>query len=146
IARLNRESDPPAGMLAGPTPQYWDRETQDVEDVEGLKGAPFAMLLGPNGQPIGSSNPLPVADSALAQAVAQLATEGKLEEARALLETISQKDFATQTTLSEVLQRLEAIEEQLETGDAKVQLKGSKEELVLPEGFLNVDVPPGGVL
>ncbi len=124
--RLIRESDPPAGQLASPVPQYWNPNTEAFEDVLGAHGAPRAILYGPNGQPIGSSNPLPVADSALAQAVAQLATEGKLEEARALLKTISQKDFATQTTLSEVLQRLEAIEEQLETGDAKVQLKGSK--------------------
>lgn len=58
ITRLNRESDPPAGKPASATPQYWDQETEDVEDVEGLKGAPFAMLLGTNGQPIGEENPL----------------------------------------------------------------------------------------
>src|SRR5690606_13659837 len=130
MRRLIREGNPPSGQLASPVPQYWNPNTEAFEDVLGAHGAPRAILYGPNGQPIGSSNPLPVADSALAQAVAQLATEGKLEEARALLETISQKDFATQTTLSEVLQRLEAIEEQLETGDAKVQLKGSS----VPDG------------
>lgn len=142
--RLIRESDPPAGQLASPVPQYWNPNTEAFEDVLGAHGAPRAILYGPNGQPIGSSNPLPVADSALAQAVAQLATEGKLEEARALLETISQKDFATQTTLSEVLQRLEAIEEQLETGDAKVQLKGSDVELpvLLTNGRNDVDALP----
>jgi|SRR5690625_1045734 len=60
FTRLNRESNPPSGMFASPTPQYWDRDTQRPEDVEGYGGAPGAVLFGPNGQPITDANPLEV--------------------------------------------------------------------------------------
>lgn len=52
IKRLNRESDPPPGVLASPVPQYYDQETEEVEDVEGRKGAPLSMLVDTDGTPI----------------------------------------------------------------------------------------------
>src|SRR5690606_31026351 len=60
IDRLLRESNPPAGMLASPVPQIYDRATGGPAVVEGYHGAPGAVLLGPNGEPISSSNRLPV--------------------------------------------------------------------------------------
>lgn len=159
FTRMNRESNPPAGQLASPTPQYYDRLTEQAEDVEGEHGAPFAKLLGPNGQPISDSNRLPVADQAVAQALAQLATEGKLEQVRALLAQLDGKVVITagQTAISQAIAELAgvvatdegqaavanalvsltqatateatlvALKTLLETGDAKVQLKGHNE-------------------
>jgi hypothetical protein len=61
-----------------------------------------------------------------------VATEDKLEQARALLQTISGKDFATQTTLAQVKSELELVKAELQaikanqlSGDQKVQLTGS---------------------
>lgn len=58
--RLKREANPPTGQLASPVPQYWNPNTEDFEYVLGAHGAPRAILYGPNGQPISSSNRLPV--------------------------------------------------------------------------------------
>src|SRR5690606_463065 len=60
IDRLLRESNPPAGMLASPVPQYEDVSTGHPGVVKGRNGAPFAELIGPNGQPISASHPLEV--------------------------------------------------------------------------------------
>lgn len=56
--QLRRETQPPAGMLPSPVPQYWNPDTEQYERVLGANGAPRAILYGPNGQPISSSNPL----------------------------------------------------------------------------------------
>lgn len=56
--QLRRETQPPAGMLPSPVPQYWHPDTEQYERVLGAHGAPRATLYGPNGQPISSSNPL----------------------------------------------------------------------------------------
>lgn len=82
FTRLNRESDPPAGKQASPTPQYWDRETERAEDVEGIKGAPGAVLFGPDGQPVSQANPLEVRVREL---------ENKIDELKDLLTNGSQK-------------------------------------------------------
>lgn len=78
IKRLLRESNPPAGMLASPVPQYEDVSTGEPGVVKGRDGAPFSMLLGPDGQPIDPSNPLEVR-------VRELETE--LQELRQLLQS-----------------------------------------------------------
>src|SRR5690606_1239203 len=78
IKRLLRESNPPAGMLASPVPQYEDVSTGEPGAVKGRHGAPFSMLLGPDGQPIDPSNPLEVR-------VRELETE--LQELRQLLQS-----------------------------------------------------------
>lgn len=78
IKRLLRESNPPAGMLASPVPQYEDVSTGEPGAVKGRYGAPFSMLLGPDGQPIDPSNPLEVR-------VRELETE--LQELRQLLQS-----------------------------------------------------------
>ena len=68
--------------------------------------------------------------------LAGVATEDKLEQARALLQTISGKDFATQTTLAQVKSELELVKAELQaikanqlSGDQKVQLSGTIMEL-----------------
>lgn len=58
--RLIREGNPPAGKLASPVAQYWNADATDFERVEGVHGAPRAILYGPDGNPISSSNPLSV--------------------------------------------------------------------------------------
>jgi hypothetical protein len=84
-----------------------------------------------------------------------VATEDKLEQARALLQTISGKDFATQTTLAQVKSELELVKAKLQaikanqlSGDQKVQLSGTivsiiRESITLASGeilSLAVDV------
>lgn len=57
---LLREGNPPFGQLACPVPQYWRQDTQSFERVQGEHGASRVILYGPNGQPISSTNPIPV--------------------------------------------------------------------------------------
>lgn len=81
--QLIRETQPPAGTLRSPVPQYWNPDTEKYERVLGVHGAPRAMLYGPNGQPISTSNRLPV------DVGAQVATESTLAEAVSRLNAIS---------------------------------------------------------
>ena len=113
--RLLREANPPTGQLASPKPQYKKPGEDAYEPVEGQYGAPFAILKNASGQVISP------------------ATEEKLEQARVLLNTISTKDFATQTTLAAVLAKLEQLETEIQavkanqvSGDQKVTLSGTK--------------------
>ena len=78
MRRLIREGNPPSGQLASPVPQYWNPEIEEFEDVIGKHGAPCATLVGPDGHPISNTTAVPVSQSEVAQALAQLATEGKL--------------------------------------------------------------------
>lgn len=80
--QLIRETQPPAGTLRSPVPQYWNPDTEKYERVLGVHGAPRAMLYGPNGQPISTSNRLPV------DVGAQVATESTLAEAVSRLNAI----------------------------------------------------------
>lgn len=52
--RLLREGDPPSGQIASPKPQYKKAGSDPIEyePVEGQHGAPFAMLVDANGNPI----------------------------------------------------------------------------------------------
>src|SRR5690625_3601302 len=96
ISRLLRESNPQSGQLASPIPQYYDKGKGGPVRVEGEHGAPFAKLLGPDGTPISASNRLPVSDADTVAKLEQvrdildsgdLATDTKLEQARALLQS-----------------------------------------------------------
>lgn len=80
--QLRRETQPPAGTPPSPVPQYWNPDTEKYERVLGAHGAPRAMLYGPNGQPISTSNRLPV------DVGAQVATESTLAEAVSRLNAI----------------------------------------------------------
>ncbi len=41
--RLVRETNPPEGRIASPTPQYWDPASETWEKAEGNNGAIFAL-------------------------------------------------------------------------------------------------------
>lgn len=61
MGQLSRESNPPAGKLASPDPQYSvDAAGTAYERQQGKYGASFVTLYGANGQPISSVNPLEV--------------------------------------------------------------------------------------
>jgi hypothetical protein len=103
--RLLREGNPPAGQLASPKPQYKDVQTNNWEELKGEGGASY---------------------------VKDKDVFAKLEQARVLLDAISGKDFATQTTLAAVLAKLTDLESELATikanqlsGDQKVTLSGN---------------------
>ncbi len=80
--QLIRETQPPVGRPRSPVPQYWNPDTEKYERVLGVHGAPRAMLYGPNGQPISTSNRLPV------DVGAQVATESTLATAVSRLNAI----------------------------------------------------------
>jgi hypothetical protein len=73
---------------AKPIPQYFNPVTDEYEALQGTGGAARQVLYGSDGQPIS------VADNKLAVKASELET---------LLNTLTGKDFATQTTLAEVL-------------------------------------------
>lgn len=109
--RLLREGNPPAGQLASPKPQYKDVQTNNWEELKGEGGASY---------------------------VKDKDVFAKLEQARVLLNAISGKDFATQTTLAAVLAKLADLESELATikanqlsGDQKVQLSGHIQEFAV---------------
>jgi hypothetical protein len=110
--RLLREGNPPTGQLASPKPQYKDVQTNNWEELKGEGGASY---------------------------VKDKDVFAKLEQARALLDAISGKDFATQTTLAAVLAKLADLESELATikanqlsGDQKVQLSGASGNIISP--------------
>jgi hypothetical protein len=112
--RLERESNPPTGQLASPVPQYKIPGEDNYEKLEGEHGASFTKIKDAGGN------------------IVSPATEEKLEQARVLLNTISTKDFATQTTLAAVLAKLEQLETEIQavkanqiSGDQKVQQVGT---------------------
>ena len=106
----------------GVAPQYYNRTVDEYEVLEGTAGANHVVIYGPDGQP------------------ASLATEAKLEAARALLESLDGKDFASETTLAAMetelglaKTELAAIKEMLTDGTAKgeVTLSGTFAEDIL---------------
>ena len=120
-----------------PIPQYFNAQQDQYEALLGQDGAARAILYGPDGQPIGTSgNPLQVkaqdTDDALEQiktALEALATEDKLEAVRLLLQTLDGKDFATQTTLAQVKQVLEALSGAVSTSSKQDALKTVVDDL-----------------
>ena len=104
----------------GVAPQYYNPTTDEYEALHGTAGANHVVIYGPDGQP------------------AALATEAKLEAARALLESLDGKDFASETTLAAMetelglaKTELAAIKGMLTDGTAKgeVTLSGNIAEL-----------------
>jgi hypothetical protein len=104
----------------GVAPQYYNPTTDEYEALHGTAGANHVVIYGPDGQP------------------AALATEAKLEAARALLESLDGKDFASETTLAAMetelglaKTELAAIKGMLTDGTAKgeVTLSGNIDKL-----------------
>ena len=132
--RLRREGNPPVGQLASPVPQYKRPGATEYDPVEGQHGAPFATLKDASGAVVS-----PATEAKLEQVralLAGVATEAKLEQARVLLNTISGKDFATDTELKAVKSKLADIETKLTNlqatltdGSQKVQQSGTMMEL-----------------
>lgn len=60
LDRLLREQNPEPGQPRVPVPQYQRVDGLGFERVTGRHGGAHAVLLGPDGQPISSSNRLPV--------------------------------------------------------------------------------------
>ena len=63
LERLLREQHPELGQPRVPVPQYQKVDGIGYEKLKGQYGGAFSVLLGPNGQPISSGNPLPVQQS-----------------------------------------------------------------------------------
>jgi len=76
--------------------------------------------------------------------LAGVATEDKLEQARALLQTISGKDFATQTTLAQVKSELELVKAELQAIKAN-QLRWNQKVTLSDSEDLAQDVTVQGV-
>ncbi len=81
-----------------PIPQYFNPVTDEYEVLQGVGGAARQVLYGPDGQPIS------VVDNKLAVRAAELET--KIEAVRVLLNALAGKDFATQTTLAQILEKM----------------------------------------
>ena len=83
---------------AKPIPQYYNPVTDEYEVLQGVGGAARQMLYGPDG------NPISVVDNKLAVRAAEL--EEKLDGVRVLLNALTGEDFATQTTLAQILGKM----------------------------------------
>jgi hypothetical protein len=83
---------------AKPIPQYYNPVTDEYEVVQGTGGAARQVLYAPDGQPISTT------EGKLAVRAAEL--EAKIEAVRVLLNTLAGEDFATQTTLAQILGKM----------------------------------------
>jgi hypothetical protein len=83
---------------AKPIPQYYNPVTDEYEVLQGVDGATRQVLYGPDGNPISTT------EGKLAVRAAEL--EEKLEAIRVLLNSLAGKDFATQTTLAQILGKM----------------------------------------
>jgi hypothetical protein len=83
---------------AKPIPQYYNPVTDEYEVLQGVDGATRQVLYGPDGNPISTT------EGKLAVRAAEL--EEKLEAIRVLLNSLAGKDFATQTTLAQILAKM----------------------------------------
>ena len=101
----------------GVAPQYYNPTTDEYEALHGTAGANHVVIYGPDGQP------------------AALATEAKLEAARALLESLDGKDFASETTLAAM---------ETELGLAKTELAAIKG--MLTDGTAKGEVTLSGTI
>ena len=105
---------------AKPIPQYYNPVTDEYEALQGTGGAARQVLYAPDG------NPISVADNKLAVRAAEL--EEKLEAVRVLLNTLAGKDFATQTTLAQILAKMIAAPATEAKQDSLATLVGAIEE------------------
>jgi len=79
-------------------PLHWDEGKDDWDAPRGDNGSSRVVLYGPSGQPIST------VEGKLAVRAAEL--EAKLEAVRVLLNTLTGEDFATQTTLAQILAKM----------------------------------------
>jgi hypothetical protein len=114
---------------AKPIPQLYNPVTDEYEVLQGTGGAARQVLYGPDGQPIS------VADNKLAVRAAEL--EAKIEAVRVLLNTLAGEDFATQTTLAQILGKMIAAPATEAKQDSLAALVGAIEDK-LDEGQLAV--------
>jgi hypothetical protein len=85
-----------------PIPQAYNPDIDDYEPVHSTNNALNQVIYGPNGQPISTvGNKLAVRATELEALMQGFATEGKLEQVRALLQNVSDKDFAKDETLEQ---------------------------------------------
>jgi hypothetical protein len=83
---------------AKPIPQYYNPVTDEYEVLQGAGGAARQVLYGPDGQPISTI------EGKLAVRAEELET--KIEAVRVLLNALAGEDFATQTTLAQILEKM----------------------------------------
>lgn len=102
-----------------PIPQYYNPLVDEYEVLQGTGGAARQVLYGPDG------NPLSVVDNKLAVRAAEL--EEKIEAVRVLLNALAGEDFATQTTLAQILAKLDGMIDG--TTPATTQVTGSTMEI-----------------
>lgn len=105
---------------AKPIPQYYNPLVDEYEVLQGTNGAARQVLYGPDGQPIS------IVDNKLAVKAAEL--EEKLEAVRVLLNTLAGEDFATQTTLAQILGKMIAAPATEAKQDSLATLVGAIEE------------------
>ncbi len=103
-----------------PVPQYYNPVTDEYEVLQGTGGAARQVLYGPDG------NPLSVVDNKLAVRATEL--EEKLEAVRVLLNTLAGEDFATQTTLAQILGKMIAAPATEAKQDSLATLVGAIED------------------
>jgi hypothetical protein len=85
-------------LNAKPIPQYYNPVTDEYEVLQGVGGAARQVLYGPDGQPIATT------EGKLAVRATEL--EEKIEAVRVLLNALAGEDFATQTTLAQILGKM----------------------------------------
>jgi hypothetical protein len=120
--------DVPPKLAGGrPAPVYWDEELQDWVAPHGRRGHAGQILYGPDG------NPISVVDNKLAVRAAEL--EEKLEAVRVLLNALAGEDFATQTTLAQILEKMIAAPATEAKQDSLATLVGAIEDKLDGEDF-----------
>jgi len=109
---------------AKPIPQYYNPVTDEYEVLQGTGGAARQVLYGPDGQPVS------VADNKLAVRAAELEAkiEFNLHAVRVLLNALAGEDFATQTTLAQILGKMIAAPATEAKQDSLATLVGAIED------------------
>lgn len=106
-------------------PQAFNDVIDDYEPVKSTDGALHNVLYGPNGLPLKAINDkLEVRSTELEALVQGLASEGKLEQTRALVDTLS-------TKVDELNTKVDAL---TEDGSLKVQQSGTIKQLAFVQG------------
>jgi hypothetical protein len=105
---------------AKPIPQYYNPVTDEYEVLQGTGGAARQVLYGPDGNPISTT------EGKLAVRAAEL--EEKLEAVRVLLNALAGEDFATQTTLAQILGKMIAAPATEAKQDSLATLVGAIED------------------
>jgi hypothetical protein len=107
-------------LNAKPIPQYYNPVTDEYEVLQGTGGAARAELYGPDGNPISTT------EGKLAVRATEL--EEKIEAVRVLLNALAGEDFATQTTLAQILGKMIAAPATEAKQDSLATLVGAIED------------------